>query len=312
MLFEDILHAENLHRAWKRVRQNKGSAGIDGITLDDYPKWAQAHWQNIKQGLERGYYCPQPVKRVEIPKPNGGIRLLGIPCVNDRLIQQAITQCLQPLIDPTFSEHSYGFRPHRSAHQAIKAVQSFIKAKHRYAVDIDLSKFFDQVDHDLLMFRLGQRINDKRVLSLIGRYLRAGISDDEAARLFQSTHKLSYKVFYFTVYSLGLRLGEGLRLQVGDIDAGRQRIHIRDSKGNKDRFVPLPQTTLEVLRRFWLVHRNPVFLFPNRKGGLRGNGSATSPLDRGGIQVTIRKVVTQCAIKKKLRRTHCATAMQPT
>ena len=177
MLFEDILHPENLHRAWKRVRQNKGSAGIDGITLDDYPQWAQAHWLNIKRGLERGYYCPQPVKRVEIPKPNGGIRLLGIPCVNDRLIQQAITQCLQPIIDPTFSEHSYGFRPNRSAHQAIKAVQSHIKAKYRYAVDIDLSKFFDQVNHDLLMFRLGQRIDDKRVLSLMGQYLRAGISD---------------------------------------------------------------------------------------------------------------------------------------
>lgn len=175
-LFEEILLPANLHMAWQRVRQNKGSAGIDGITLENYPSWAKAHWQNIKRGLERGYYIPQPVKRVEIPKPNGGIRLLGIPTVNDRLIQQAIVQRLQPIIDPTFSEHSYGFRPYRSAHMAIKAVQRMIKAKHRYAVDIDLSKFFDQVDHDLLMHRLAKRIDDKPLLALIGKYLRAGVS----------------------------------------------------------------------------------------------------------------------------------------
>jgi len=137
------------------------------------------------------------------------------------------------------------------------------------------------------------------------------VTVDEAARLFKATHKLSYKIFYFTVYSLGLRLGEGLRLQVGDIDAGRQRIHIRDSKGNKDRFVPLPDMTLQVLRRFWSVHRNPIFLFPNRKGGLKGSGGATTPLDRGGVQTTIRKVVDECGIKKRYQRTHYAIAMQP-
>jgi len=137
------------------------------------------------------------------------------------------------------------------------------------------------------------------------------VTIDEAVRLFQTTHKLSYKVFYFTVYSLGLRLGEGLRLQIGDIDAGRQRVHIRDAKGNKDRFVPLPQTTLDVLRRFWSVHQNPIFLFPNRKGGLKGSGSATTPLDRGGVQTTIHKVVAECGIKKKYRHTHCVTATQP-
>lgn len=137
------------------------------------------------------------------------------------------------------------------------------------------------------------------------------VTVEEAARLFSSTHKLSYRVFYFTVYSLGLRLGEGLRLEVGDIDAGRQRVHIRDAKGNKDRFVPLPDTTRDILRRFWGVRRNPVLLFPNRKGGLRGSRAATMPLDRGGVQTTMHKVVQACGIKKRLRRTVCATAMPP-
>jgi site-specific recombinase XerD len=121
---------------------------------------------------------------------------------------------------------------------------------------------------------------------------------EEAKRLFMATHTLSYRVFYFTTYSLGLRLGEGLRLQVGDIDAARQRVHIRDSKGNKDRLVPLPQATLDRLRRFWQVHRNPVLLFPNRHGGLKGACSATTPLDRGGVQTTLRQVVAACGIKK--------------
>jgi RNA-directed DNA polymerase len=142
MLLEQILASENLQQAWKRVKQNKGAAGIDGLTVDHYLDWANVHWASVHQGLEQGYYCPLPVKRVEIPKPNGGIRLLGIPCVNDRVIQQAITQCLQPIIDPDFSDHSYGFRPLRSAHQTVKSVQNSIRQGYGYAVDIDLSKFF--------------------------------------------------------------------------------------------------------------------------------------------------------------------------
>ena len=134
------------------------------------------------------------------------------------------------------------------------------------------------------------------------------VTVEEAGQLFMTTEKLSYRVFYFTVYSLGLRLGEGLRLEVGDIDAPRSRVHIRDSKGNKDRLVPLPDATRDVLRRFWLVHRNPVLLFPNRHGGLKGARSATTPLDRGGIQITLRKVAETCGIKKRLRPTVCATA----
>ena len=175
-LFEKIFSSANLPMAWDHVKQNKGAAGIDGCSLEDYPPWAKAHWSNVKRGLERGYYCPQPVKRIEIPKPNGGIRLLGIPTVNDRVIQQAINQILQPLIDPTFSVHSYGFRPYLSAHHAVRAVQRHIKEGYRYAVDIDLAKFFDHVDHDLLMHRLSQRIDDKQVLALVGKYLRAGVS----------------------------------------------------------------------------------------------------------------------------------------
>jgi site-specific recombinase XerD len=150
------------------------------------------------------------------------------------------------------------------------------------------------------------------------------VTIDEAKTLFMTTLTLSYRVFYFTVYSLGLRLGEGLRLEVGDMDAQRQRVHIRDSKGNKDRLVPLPDATLDLLRRFWQLHRNPVLLFPNRHGGLKAAHRATSPLEkgrdgtsreaalghRGGVQTTLRKVVADCGIKKRLPRTACATVMQ--
>lgn len=135
------------------------------------------------------------------------------------------------------------------------------------------------------------------------------VTVEEAQRLFLTTQRLSYRVFYFTLYSLGLRLGEGLRLQVGDIDAVRQRVHIRDAKGRKDRLVPLPQATLECLRRFWQVHHNPVLLFPNRHGGLKGAGSATTPLDRGGVQTTLRQVATQCGLKKRSPRTAFVIAM---
>ena len=149
------------------------------------------------------------------------------------------------------------------------------------------------------------------------------VTIEEAASIFRETYKLSYRVFYFTVYSLGLRLGEGLRLEVGDLDAKRQRVHIRDAKGNKDRFVPLPDTTLDLLRRFWCVHRHPVLLFPNRHGGLKTAGFAATPLEkgrdgtsreaalghRGGVQTTMRKVVADCGIKKRSPCTACATAM---
>ena len=135
------------------------------------------------------------------------------------------------------------------------------------------------------------------------------VTIEEAKQLFMATLTLSYRVFYFTLYSLGLRLGEGLRLQVGDIDANRRRVHIRDSKGNKDRFVPLPDATLALLRRFWQVHRHPVLLFPNRHGGLKAAHRATTPLDRGGVQRTLRKVAAECGIKKRSRPTVFVTVM---
>ena len=138
------------------------------------------------------------------------------------------------------------------------------------------------------------------------------ITVEEARRIFSTTRVLSYRVFFFTLYSLGLRLGEGLRLQVGDIDAVRERVHVRDAKGNRDRFVPLPHATHQLLRRFWLVHRNPVLLFPNRQIGLRGAAAASTPLDRGGVQKTLYKVVLACGLKKRSRPTVCATAMPPT
>lgn len=131
---------------------------------------------------------------------------------------------------------------------------------------------------------------------------------DEAKRIIANTRVLSYRVFFFTLYSLGLRLGEGLRLQVGDIDGARGRVHVRDAKGNKDRLVPLPQATHQHLRRFWQVHRNPVLLFPNRHGGLKGAATATTPMDAGGVQTTLHKVVEACGLKKRSRRTVCAIA----
>ena len=137
------------------------------------------------------------------------------------------------------------------------------------------------------------------------------VTIEEANRLIMGTFTLSYRVFYFTLYSLGLRLGEGLRLQLGDIDAPRQRVHIRDAKGNKDRFVPLPDATLTLLRRFWSVHRNPLLLFPNRHGGLQAAHRATTPLDRGGVQTTLREVVADCGIKKRLPRTAYVTVLPP-
>ena len=157
-LMEEVCNRENLVRAWKRVRQNKGGPGVDGMTIDDAKDYLREHWPSIRSQLLAGTYQPQPVKRVEIPKPDGGVRKLGVPCVVDRLIQQALLQVLQGQWDPTFSEHSYGFRPGRSAHQAVAQAQQYIAAGYNVVVDLDLEKFFDRVNHDSLMARVAARV----------------------------------------------------------------------------------------------------------------------------------------------------------
>lgn len=166
---------ENMARAWKRVKANKGSAGVDGRTVQDTGEYLKQAWPEIRARLLDGSYRPEPVRRVGIPKPGGGTRELGIPTAIDRLIQQALLQVLQPLIDPTFSEHSHGFRPGRSAHGAVLEAQQYVQAGYGVVVDLDLEKFFDRINHDILMDRLAKRIADKRVLRLIRRYLQAGI-----------------------------------------------------------------------------------------------------------------------------------------
>ncbi|MBB6482745.1 group II intron reverse transcriptase/maturase, partial [Spirochaeta isovalerica] len=170
-----ILSSENMHRAWKQVKSNGGSPGADGMTIEEFPDFLKSRWNRIKRALLLGYYVPSPVLRVEIPKKSGGKRLLGIPSILDRVIQQAIAQVLNPLFDPDFSDSSFGFRPERSAHGAVRQVNSYVKSGYKYVVDLDLEKFFDTVNHDILMHRVSGKVRDKSVLKLIGRYLRAGI-----------------------------------------------------------------------------------------------------------------------------------------
>jgi len=177
-LLAAALTRENLQQAWRRVKANKGSAGVDGLDIEQTGQSLRTAWPDIRARLLRGTYRPAPVRRVTIPKPDGGQRELGIPTVTDRLIQQALLQVLQPLLDPNFSEHSYGFRPGRRAHDAVLAAQSYVQSGRRVVVDVDLEKFFDRVNHDILMDRLGQRIGDAATLRLIRAYLDAGIMSD--------------------------------------------------------------------------------------------------------------------------------------
>lgn len=174
-LLTQVLSRENMAAAWKRVKANKGSAGVDGLTIEETGAYLKEQWPQIREEIISGTYRPQAVRRVEIPKPTGGTRELGIPTVIDRMIQQALLQVLQPLIDPTFSEFSYGFRPGRSAHDAVRQAQQYAQDGYQVVVDVDLEKFFDMVNHDILMDRLAKHVADKAVLRLIRRYLQAGI-----------------------------------------------------------------------------------------------------------------------------------------
>ncbi|WP_126425540.1 group II intron reverse transcriptase/maturase [Brevibacillus marinus] len=174
-LLEKVLSRDNLKAALKRVEANKGAPGVDGVSTEQLRDYLRQHWTIIRSQIEAGTYKPSPVRRVEIPKPDGGVRLLGIPTVVDRLIQQAILQVLTPIFDPDFSDSSFGFRPRRRAHDAVRKAQQFIQEGYRYVVDIDLEKFFDRVNHDILMSRVARKVKDKRLLKLIRAYLQSGV-----------------------------------------------------------------------------------------------------------------------------------------
>ena len=180
-LMEEVLRRENLMAAYRRVVRNKGAGGVDGRNVDDLKHQIRTDWSRIREALLSGTYKPSPVLKVEIPKPGGGVRMLGIPTVMDRMIQQALLQGLTPIFDPTFSEDSYGFRPGRSTHQAVLRVREHMAGGRRWVVDLDLERFFDMVQHDVLMSRVARRVKDKRVLRVIGRYLRAGIMEGGVA-----------------------------------------------------------------------------------------------------------------------------------
>jgi group II intron reverse transcriptase/maturase len=178
LLMERVVERTNALAALKRVKQNKGGPGVDGMTVGELSAYLMTHWEGIREQLLAGTYQPQPVRRHDIPKPGGGTRTLGIPTVLDRFIQQCLLQVLQPQFDPMFSEHSHGFRPGRSAHDAVRSAQKYIQSGLRWVADVDLAKFFDRVNHDVLMERLSRRIADRRVLRLIRRYLVAGVLAD--------------------------------------------------------------------------------------------------------------------------------------
>lgn len=175
-MMEKIVSGRNMQDAWNHVKSNQGAPGVDGITIERFPETLRKLWPKIKRALFKGYYIPTPLLRVEIPKKNGGVRKLGIPTILDRVIQQAIAQVLNPIFDPGFSESSFGYRPGRSAQGAVKQVHKYVLQGLHYAVDVDLEKFFDTVNHDILMHEISRKVRDKDVLKLIGRFLRAGVS----------------------------------------------------------------------------------------------------------------------------------------
>ncbi len=262
-VIEEVVERHNMQAALKQVRANKGSPGVDGMSVDELPDFLKAHWPAIKDQLLNGTYQPQVIKRVEIPKPGSQEkRKLGIPCVIDRLIQQAILQVLQWRWDPTFSAFSYGFRPGRSAHQAVAQAQAYIEQGYDVVVDIDLEKFFDQVGHDRLMSRLAERIADKRLLKLIRAYLQAGILDDGGVTVPEAGTPQGSPVSPFlshvvldeldkelearghrfcryaddsNVYVRSFRAGERVMASISRFITGRLKLKVNESKSAVDR-----------------------------------------------------------------------------
>ncbi len=259
---EQVVERQNMLQALRRVQQNKGAPGVDGMDVKTLTPFLHEHWQGIREELLNDAYKPKPVRRVEISKPEGGVRLLGIPTVVDRLIQQAILQVLTPIFDPEFSEHSYGFRPGRSAHQAVKAAQNYIEEGYRYTVDIDLEKFFDRVNHDMLMARVARKVKDKRVLRLIRRYLQAGVMlngvciasdegtpqggplspllanimlDDLDKELGKRGHRFARYADDFNIYVKTPRAGERVMASVRDFVEKKLKLKVNEKKSKVGR-----------------------------------------------------------------------------
>ena len=261
-LLEQVIETENMKRAWRQVKRNGGVAGVDGRSIAATGEFLRQNWPELRQRLLEGRYRPRPVLRVEIPKPGGGMRKLGIPTVTDRLVQQAISQVLTPVFDPEFSESSYGFRPGRSAHGAVNRAREYQQTGKRWVVDLDLKQFFDEVDHDILMVRLGRKIKDKRVKRLINSFLKAGVHcgerieptakgtpqggplspllsnlvlDDLDKELERRGHSFCRYADDCTIYVASRRAGERVLQSITEFIEGRLKLKVNHAKSAVDR-----------------------------------------------------------------------------
>ena len=300
-LMEAVVERENIRRAYERVVGNKGSAGIDDMTVADLKPYLSEHWSRIKVALLEGRYKPQPVRRVEIPKPGGGKRSLGIPTVVDRLIQQAVNQVLEPIYDPEFSESSYGFRPGRSAHQAVLKAREYVADGRHWVVDLDIEQFFDRVNHDILMSRIARRIKDKRLLLLIRRYLQSGVMeggvvspsregtpqggplspllsnillDELDKELERRGHRFCRYADDCNIYVCSQRAGERVMASVARFLEKRLRLKLNDKKSRVD--------------RPWKVSFLGYSMTPGRKPKLKAAPSSVKRL-KGKLKASFRR-----------------------